>query len=47
MSNTVEVIIKQSSQGNAIESTVKGLGGLSGAVKGVTGIIGGVGSALG
>lgn len=47
MANTVEVIIKQSSSGNAIADAGKALGGLGSAAKGVTGMLGGFGGALG
>jgi hypothetical protein len=47
MANVVEVVIKQTGTGNAIDATTKALGGLGGAAKGVTGMLGGFGGALG
>lgn len=47
MSNTIEIVIKQTGKGDAIAQAQKGLGGLSGVAKSATGILGGVGGALG
>lgn len=47
MANVVEIIIKQSGQGNAISATVNELGGLDKAASSSIGVLGRFGSALG
>jgi len=47
MSNVIEIVIKQSSSGNAIHDASKALGGLSGAAGGAIGSLGKFGGALG